>query len=270
MGSTPKETYYFVDPGCHLYNPRAHISNGLEGYRRFFPCPKRNPPKIVFESTPAYVYYKTAVQCLPDIGTHPTFLFVVREPAAQVYSLFSYLKHNWAFVPAGMRFGDFLSIVREGGELFRRNDLASNALRYAHYLNYLETWRSRVGSERMMVRVFEDLLADQRAFTQGIASWIEIDPGFYEDYTFRGENQTYAVKSKWLQKVNVSLRSLLPQGKAYDTLRVLYRLLNTRKPPAPTSEDNDALCALREEFSEHNERLAEAFDLDLRRWETHI
>ena len=95
LGSIPKETYYFVDPGTHMYEPARNIANGLDGYRIFFRPPANSAPRVVFESTPSYLYYQTALEYLPDLETRPKFLFIVREPAAQIYSLYSYFKNNW-------------------------------------------------------------------------------------------------------------------------------------------------------------------------------
>ena len=41
LGSSVKETYYFVDPGSHMCDPGRHfLTGGIGGYRGFFPAPR--------------------------------------------------------------------------------------------------------------------------------------------------------------------------------------------------------------------------------------
>jgi hypothetical protein len=193
-------------------------------------------------------------------------LFVLREPASQIFSLFVYFKNNWSWIPHDLSFSDFITEVRTGKIDFKGNELARNALQYAAYVDYLDLWHRRVGPERMLVRLFDDLVADQRGFIKEVARWLGLDPEFYDTYTFPRSNETYQVKSQRLQSVNVALRGLIPGGILYRNLRSFYRTLNTRKASGPDSAEVTAIAALREEFRCPNRRLAEAFGLDLGVW----
>jgi hypothetical protein len=266
LGSDPKETYYFVDPGTHMHQPNRHISNGLDGYREFFEAPDWKAPRVVFESTPSYLYSQTALDHLPNLETTPKFLFIVREPAAQIFSLYSYFKNNWKWIPSSMTFADYVKAAREGASDFRGNELASNALRYAAYVDYLSRWRNRVGTERMRVELFDDLVSDPKSFIQRLVEWLGLNPSYYETYSFPRENETYDVKLAWLQSINVSIRGALPKGQAYRRLRSLYRALNTSKPKGPTLRDDEVIQSLRCEYASANQRLAREWGLDLSTW----
>lgn len=266
FGSLEKETYFFVDPGTHMYRPEAHVARGFETYRDQFPIPAGAKPRVILESTPAYIYYDTALDRIPDLASQPKCLFILREPAAQIYSLYTYFRDNWTWIPADMTFDGFLAAARAGSHEFNGNELVKNALSYAKYVDYLLRWRDRLGPERMMVITFDEFIADQRGTTQRIAQWLGLDPAFYETYDFPRENETYAPRNRLLQRVNVGVRGLLPKGAFYEKLRGFYRKLNTRASSGPAQEERGRIEALRPEFAEANARLAESFGLDLERW----
>ena len=52
-GSTQKETYYFVDPGTHMFRPECNIrDHGIAGYEgHFAQCDAA--AKVVVEATPS-------------------------------------------------------------------------------------------------------------------------------------------------------------------------------------------------------------------------
>ncbi len=266
FGSLEKETYFFVDPGTHMYRPEAHVAKGFDAYREQFPIPEGASPRIILESTPAYIYYDTAIAQIPDLPSQPRCLFIVREPGAQIYSLYTYFRDNWNWIPGDMNFADFLRAARAGSHDFNGNELARNALRYAKYVDYLVPWRERLGQDRMMVMTFDEFVADQQAATRRVAQWLGLDPGFYDDYGFPRENETYAPRNRMLQKVNVAVRGLLPRGSFYENLRGVYRKLNTRKPDGISDDEAGLLPDLRLEFIEANARLEKEFGLDLSGW----
>jgi hypothetical protein len=266
FGSREKETYFFVDPETHVYRPERHLQAGYDAYRRQFPIPPGARPRVILEATPAYMYYRTALSNIPDLPSRPRCLFIVREPAAQVYSLYTYFRDNWTFIPADMSFSGFLDAVRAGSHDFGGNELARNALAYARYVDHLVPWRDRLGADRIMVVTFDELAADQRALTRRVAAWLELDPDFYEAYGFPRENETYAPRNRALQKVNVAIRGLLPRGTAYEKLRSAYRRHNTRKPEGPSETERAEIAALRSDFTEANARLSAEFGLDLSGW----
>ena len=98
-GPLEKETYYFVDPGTHMFrSQRNFYEGGLAGYSKLFDSCDRSS-KIIIKSTPGYVYSKTALRELPALPSAPRFIFVLREPVAQLRSLFTYFQQNWNWIP---------------------------------------------------------------------------------------------------------------------------------------------------------------------------
>jgi len=268
LGSSEKETYFCVDPDTHMYRPKANIADGLEGYGQYFESLPGAQPKIILESTPAYIYYQTAIKHVPDLPSKPKCLFVLREPAQQIYSLFNYFQTNWSWISGDLNFGDYLKVLRKnpGKDMFNGNELASDALKNASYVDFLVQWRERLGSERIMVQSFDSFKTDPKAFTKCVASWLGLDPTFYDTYDFPSDNETYAVRNRFLQRINVIVRGLLPQGKLYQWLKNIYRSLNTRKPSGPDVDNRALVAELALEYKASNDRLRQEFDLELSDW----
>lgn len=266
LGSREKETYFFVDPDTHMFNPKVHFMAGYAAYEGQFRQAVDRPYKVIMESTPSYVYSQTALHQIPGLPTQPKCLFVVREPASQLLSLYSYFKNNWNWIPSGMSFGDFLTASRQGTHNFNGNELAQNAVQNACYVDYLRGWKDALGPDRMKVVTFDALKSDPCALTCHIAEWLGLDPAFYETYDFGRENETYEPRNRLLQRVNIAVRSALPKGRGYEKLRTLYRKLNTTAGSKNTADDIATMTALRAEFAAKNAELSDEFHLDLNVW----
>lgn len=265
-GPVEKETYFFVDPGTHMYRAEHHIERGLETWRSAFAGGPHPDVRVTVESTPGHIYAKTALHQIPDLPSSPKCLFVVREPAAQIFSLFRYFQGNWGWVPSDMTFSEFLEAVRDGTHRFGGNELAQNCLGNARYLDHLLPWRERLGPDRMRVLVFEDIIRDPRSILKELASWVGVPNDFYDDYAFPQENETYSPRLRWLQAINLAVRERLPKGRLYDLIRKFYRTANAGKPGQPDVETLRVLGDLRGQFEEANKLLGDTFDLDLGAW----
>ena len=211
-GPSEKETYYFVDPGTHMFAPGRNFHHGgVAGYSNLFESCDPSA-KAVIEFTPAYPYSETALRELPALRSVPQFIFILREPVAQIRSLFSYFQQNWNWIPRDMTFAKFVAAVEAGEDRFNGNELAANALRNAWYPEHLARWRSAVGPGRMMVLLFEDLVEDPLMAMRRVSERLGIDASFYEGYSFEAENQTYFARNGALQDLNVVIRGRTPAG----------------------------------------------------------
>lgn len=269
-GSVEKETYYFVDPGTHMHrSDRNFAAQGLKGYEALFAhCDPST--RVVLEATPGYMYYDTALRELPRLPSRPSFLFVLREPVAQIRSLHRYFQQNWDWVPRSMGFAEFVEAAENGTSSFKGNELASKAIGNADYIGHLRRWREACGRERMQVLLFEDLVRDPRSFMIGVADRLGIDPSFYGTYDFPVENESYVAKSGALQSLNIRVRGLIPQGRVYHQLRRLYRAANTKPTPKVSAsvrpEDAAAERRLSERYLGSLPELEREFGLDLTTW----
>jgi hypothetical protein len=263
QGSKEKETCFFADPDSHTFRPEFNVGQGLDRYKNAFPVILPES-EVVFEATPTYIYSRTALEMVPNLSGAPKCIFVLREPASQIESVFRYFRDNWNYIPADMQFAQYLAAVSSQTDGFGGNELAQQPFTYADYGPWLHAWRAQLGPSRMMVCTFDQLRADPKSLMKDIAAWCGLDPIFYDDYGFPAENETYTPKNRLLQSINIAVRGVLPKGRAYQAARRLYRGLNTQ---APGGTDNDAiLTELRQQFAEANRTLAIDFDLDLSGW----
>lgn len=265
FGAIDKEACFFVDPDSHIHRSGFNITDGLDAYRSQFPIPEGRAPRVILDSTPAYIYQRTALDHIPDLPGAPRCIFVLREPASQILSQFNYFQNNWSWIPAGTEFAGYLDMIRRGDSDFRGNELARDALRNADYLPFLRRWHARLGKERMLVCTFDELKTDPRGLVQRLARWVGLDPGFYDDFDFASRNETYRPRLRSLQRVNIALRAHLPKGRFYDRARQLYRRLNTTRPAAEPALA-PVLAALGREYAVQNAALADEFGLDLSGW----
>lgn len=267
-GSSVKETCYFADADSHVFDPTSNFAaGGLAGYERFFPTTKPKA-RIRLEATPTYIYQESAFAHLPDLKTAPRFVFVLREPARQILSTYRYFSNNWHYLDARTSFADFLDMAEADDPRLHANELLRFALRNARYVDHLSRWRERLGADRMRVMLLEDLQQNRDRSIRDLATWLGLEPSFYESYGFPRENETYLVKNRTLQAANIRLRGLVAKTPLYEPVRALYRRLNTTKAPPPTSaRDAEALLALHGAFQDANKRLADAFAIDISAWE---
>jgi len=262
-GSYEKETCFFADPDSHTFNAKFNVLQGIETYASAFPTPEP-ATSVQFEATPTYIYSATALARVPKLASNPKCLFVVRDPASQIQSVYRYFRDNWNHIPADMTFEGYLAAVRAGDRDFSGNELAARALGYADYRPWLLAWREALGRERMKVVTFDQLCSDPRSMMDELAEWVGIDPRFYDNFSFATENETYAPKNRFVQQINIALRGYLPKGRVYEVGRRLYRRLNTT---VPVKSGEDALLgALRREFAPSTALLEQEFGLDLSRW----
>lgn len=266
LGARSKEARFFMDPTSHVFRPDFHIGLGLELYRQEFSHGQSEQVPVIIDSTPAYLYQRAALDHIPDLATSPRCLVIVRDPAEQILSLYRYFRDNWHYVPQNMSFADFVAASRDGRHGFAGNELARDAIRNAHYAEILRAWRERLGSDRLMVRSFDELRSDPRAFTASVARWIGLDTGFFDDFDFLRENQTLAPRSRWLQRANIAVRARLPKGAAYRLVRNLYHRVNLKRQRIVPAEAS-IMEALRAEFRIANAELARDYGIDVTRWQ---
>lgn len=269
-GSLEKETYYFVDPGTHMYHARSHWeTGGLKGYEALFAhCAPGS--RVVMESTPGYMYSETALRELPDLPSRPQFIFILREPVEQLKSLYSYFRENWAWIPHAMSFRDFVVAAEQGTCAFNGNELAACALTNASYVEHLRRWRARCGDDRIHIYLFENMVRDQRSFMASLAGRLGLSAGFYDDYEFPAENVTYSVRSRLVQNVNIRVRAAIPKGFLYNVLRGIYRAFNTGPTSRSPIADLEMEQVLSRRYLDMVRALELEFGLDTSAWHERI
>jgi hypothetical protein len=264
--SSVKEIQYFMDGDSALFHPDGNYpAHGLAGYRRYFVEGRSENPgaAIVFEATPGYLYQRSALETMPELPSKPRFLFQLRRPSQQVYSSYRYSLHQAGNLPQEISFREFAF----GSETTASstNEFHREALRFAEYARFLGKWQAACGEERIRVTRFEALRDDPRAYMRGLATWLDIDPEFYDGFDFDVVNRNVAVRARGAQTLVRRVGRPL-SGRARALARGLYRRVNSRSLPPPSAEEQAVMAEIDGRMETANKELAERFDVDVRGW----
>lgn len=266
-GSNFKETYFLMDPGATVPpGPRFH-QEGLVGYGQFFQESCRES-HVVLEATPGYLYQRTALEVMESDLPNAKLIFILRRPSDRVLSSYHYFSNNWTDLnPHKVSFPEFLEMARREDDALASNEFLRYVLSHGRYVEHLSKWRQRCGAERMHVVLFENLQQEPGLVMKRLATWLGIDPAYFESYSFCRENENYRVRNYTLQHVNQWVRRGIPEGMMRRVLRAAYRKMNTRGGGRPTGVELAHLEDLDEYYREPNRQLKSEFNLDLTSWD---
>lgn len=273
-GSAIKELFYLMDNGHPLARPEANFeSHGLERYPPFFEACHQKKAKVVLEATTHYIYQQTAIDQLSSFNPQPHIIFLLREPAERVFSSFQYGMNNLACFKREMSFAEFLEAVENKSlsSLIREDAIGSayvleRDVSYSRYINYLRLWLEKFDQSRLHIVLKEDLQKDGRAVLKGIATQLEIDPDFYDQYAFARQNETYAVSHKGVHRRLKKLGALMPQKLRRGKLKQAYLKAQSSSGRKISDDDKKTIAELKGTFAENNRELASTFGLDLSAW----
>jgi Sulfotransferase domain len=274
-GSTVKETFYLMDEAHPLRRKESNYQDhGLAGYQAYFRnCAPQH--RIVFEATTHYLYQQTALEVLSRLTPQPQIVFLLRKPSERVYSSFQYSKNNLANVNHKVSFAEFVSEVKRSTESSLLDQYGGNSayvlkrdIGYSRYIEYLEPWIARFGSDRIHTLLFEDMKRDARVFMQNLAELLRIDPGFYDKYDFPVKNETFTVKNPVLHRGARKLNRAIPRGRLKSLMQGVYLKAQSRgNGNGRSSEDQQSLLELEHDFEPFNRRLTNELGLNLSAWE---
>jgi len=255
-----KETRYLNDPGHPLFNPRSNYpKHGLEGYNRIIPY--RIGARAYLEATPDYMYQETALSVLAELPTKPKIIFLLREPAERMLSLFKYAMNNVGSLDARLSIQECLLAARDGRPL--GDQILNSAFQHSVYHTWLEKWISRLGRSRVHVYFFDELANEPLKMMRDFCRRIGVDEEFYDTFHFRPENQSYVVRSPVLARAKFALRKLRPAARPARSIIRAYHAINARRDARAPAVDKALNDQLRDRFAEHNRRLAQLLQREL-------
>lgn len=272
LGSTKKETQFLMDRDSATFRPALNVhDHGLAAYTRHFDRKHGFArPKVVLEATPAYLYQQTALDVFARQLTDVRLIFILREPARRLLSVYHYFSQNRRDFDRHWSFADFIQKIQTGDPALAGNDSLREAILQGQYAQYLDQWAARCGRERLTVLLFEDLKRDPQGFMQKLSVALDLDPKFFgPGFRFARENYSYRPRWQALHTLVVQVRHLLPAGKARNRLKKWYHRLNTdtRRTAAPQPTELDTLLTMKRYYAPFNRELADLFSLDLTAWE---
>ncbi|MEM9197494.1 MAG: sulfotransferase domain-containing protein [Pseudomonadota bacterium] len=252
QGGAMKELRYLMDPEDPLADPEGYHRNGLGGYGKHFPQMKPGATWAL-DASPQYYYQDTALQAIADMA-EAHVVFVLRDPAERIYSLYRYALNNMAVLPPEMSFREFVDHARapDASDVMRDRPMLRNAIPHGEYARYISMWFERVGRERVSVLLMEELSKRPQAVLRDLAGTLGIDTGFFETYGFPRENESFKVRNRVLHKTSRKLRKFIPSS-LRKALAPVYGSLNTERLSSGRSEEDLAcLAQLKADFRDHN------------------
>ncbi len=268
-----KELFYLVDRDSPFRNSEANIhDHGLEGYGRLFQnadtaCRWR------LDGTTHTLYQRSAIEVLRHLPEIPQVIVVLRRPADRVFSSFRFSQHTLARFSRPISFSDFRHLLEQRDEaalrrlvpFARSRYVLQRDVAYSQYIDWLLPWRHALG-EHLHIVLLENLKASPAETVRPLAATLELAPSFYDGYDFPLSNRTLRPRHPALHRLLRRLRPWIPKGRLSLALYGHYLRRNSEPLAAPTAQDLDALETLDRHFASYDQRLAEAFDLDLSRW----
>jgi hypothetical protein len=264
--SSVKETYFLMDPDYPLAREISVHKAGLKGYERYFSQCYRDSNKLQLEATPDYLYQSTPLASFSEWPKLPRVFFILRKPEERVYSLYKFAKGNMAIIRKDMMFAEFLQRVENNDFGQDGNIVLENSIEHSKYINYLLKWRSVLGSDRIGLFLFEELVEMPDKFMRKVCAFLGIDPSYYDTYNFTASNRSYNVKSQALHRVKKKLSNIIPKSVIKTSLSTLYMKLNTMHRNERSVDEKIELIKLHDEFNKYNLLLEKEFDIELTRW----
>lgn len=238
--SDPKELHFFD----------KHHARGLDWYAAQFQPDERH--RAWGESTPFYLYKDQARDAMARELPESRFVAVLREPVSRAYS------HYWFARSKGREPLESFSeaVAKEPERLRASKDGQPAAFSYldrGHYLRQLTALEGKVGRDRMLVMLTDDLADDPRAALRRVCRFVGLEESGVDTVEVRSRN-TFADRT-----VNSAAGLLKPRLTKQDDAGA-----SDAYPPI----DQAFAVELRERFRAENERLAEWLGRDLSGWQS--
>lgn len=251
------ETRFLMDAEDPLAQPGGYAETGLEGYGAFFPEELRPEGcRYVLDVTPMYYYQQAAQEVIAALPERHV-IFIARRPSRRILSLYNYAQNNIGVLNREISFAGFVEEVRKGvkSEVVGHRPMMAHAMLHSQYARYIALWQRLVGPANVTVMIFEEIVADQTGAMKALAERLGLAPGFYDDYGFPKENESFAVRNHLLHKLMRGTKDAFP-APLRKLLKSAYMTLNTEKSTAPLSTDDlQALEMLDREFAEWDAQL---------------
>lgn len=238
--SRAKETFFFADEVNRFNKGCNYLEHGLEAYATLFAHCADKP--VRFEATAPYIYYETAIKGISELPETPKLVFILREPGARLLSQYLFEKYR-----TGRFGGDFGEYIQTPG-----------ILDHGYYFRYLQKWIAAFGAGSIRVIQFEALMAHPAKYMKQLATWLRIDPTFYDDHDYTVRNETLAIKNKRIHQLGLKLQAYVPHW-VQRLLLPAYLKVNAGGKPTAQASEKVLLEKVREMYREDNLRLLEAF-----------
>lgn len=258
-GGIEKEVRFLMDEDDELC-PTVNVrSSGLEAWASQYADRGLGDYDVWVDASPQYQYQSTSKSVIGGLSASPKVLFIVRDPARRLFSLYQYARYHQRVMPHISSFAQFIEEIREpvSGPLAKQKMMVS-AWRDTLYDEMLADWSAFVPAERLHVLSLEDLSSRRRETLTGLARWLDIDPAPLVDAEVERANPTVVTKSRFLRSVGARAAKVLPDNAAVRALKTRVREMNSaRIDPGEFESNAELLANLEREFAPHMRRFDE-------------
>ncbi|MGH3745117.1 MAG: sulfotransferase family protein [Mycobacteriales bacterium] len=214
-----------------------YADRGLAWYRE--QLPPGGPGLVVGEATPTYLGHPSAPVRAAAALPEARFVAVLREPVSRAWS------NYWFFCQLGVESRSWPRALRA-----ERRGRGVDYLGRGRYAEQLARWDAAVGPERVLVVLFDDLVADPGGVFAQVCRFVGVRDDVAPPST-TSVNPTSQPRSRLLQRalyVSGASRRTAAGRRAYT-----WNADGGRPPQLPVAE----AAALRESFAGSNAALAE-------------
>lgn len=206
-GSYIKQTNFFLGPSPGK-EVAFDVRDGFDQYDKFFTdCSPTS--KILLEASPDYMYSTIAAERMQQyLGDKDhKLIFLLRHPVSRFLSWYGFAKQT-KLIPESMSVADYLKANQVENTA---NNPAYDVLETGRYSKYIEHYLRMFSSGNLLFLYYEDLKQDSKGFLKELSAALTLDPGFYDDYSFRRFNPTVKVRSHRLRQAYMLLRKMAKQ-----------------------------------------------------------
>ncbi|MEM9312228.1 MAG: sulfotransferase domain-containing protein [Pseudomonadota bacterium] len=256
-GGIDKEVRFLMDIDDRLCPPvNVHIS-GLEAWASQYPDKGLGDFDIWLDASPQYQYQRTALETIARLEPQPKVLFILRNPARRLFSLYQYARYHQQAIPWVMSFEHFIEAVREPvDDRIAQFNMLRSAWRDTIYDAMIEDWSGAVPAHNLFVTSIEELAQDRTKTLRSLASWLNIDAQPLIMAQSAKSNPTIVTRSRTLRSIGAKAARLLPENPVVRWAKDAVRELNSAPVDRDELDDNAPFLAqLEEEFAPMMARL---------------
>ncbi len=267
-----KEPYFFCED---INNERKAYStrkkpNTYETEHEYLKLFKKaGNKKVIGETSPMYLYSKTAARNIRKFNPHAKIIMIFREPVSFLRASYT---HRYAMrTETAETFEEALELEpqRKAGKNIPSLVYFPSSTFYSERIRYAEQARryfDQFPTERIKVLIYEDYKQDNKKTYRSILEFLNVDPDFVPDFSKTNVGSKPRLKSfnNWL--FNSTLKSafqhLCPAG-AYDRFvkpagkKILWKT-QQRQPLDPQLRQK-----LMKRFKPEVEKISELLQMDL-------
>jgi len=277
-GTSPKETFAFVDRDSPLFSKRIlqddEDANPASTLNRL--ASKKHGAEVLLEATTHHLYQETAINAAIELNDPRVFL-LLRKPSSRILSSFLYTKNNLARINPVFSFDEYVRALLDGKEEIIDEAVLSpisayvlkNELRISDYNSHIVKWTDALGgSSKNLVKVIvsEEMFENpQSSYCEALKHMCLSSEGLNVS-PFKKQNETRRIGSRWLQLAARHAGGVLPDGICRSVLKgSLFRiqkfLSNGRKETYLWG-----LKELDEYFNESNDKLFCTLGREITAW----